>query len=279
MRKALALIVLFLLSVPVFAQTNGGIPAGGGNSADDTDCAIIVRAIANTGATIAVTTLDLLFTTEGTTADSDVAAASGDCGATPGTLDTGNAACDTIGELCDQINESATWRCAMIDSVRSDSSIRLLDVVETSGNVLNGVCLPWDTSVAFDNTRLLGPKAARNMPFYLNDPAGTTLKPNPFAGIRTRVDECSETSTYGSGTSFFQIIGSTLGLNSTTRVGSETRYTYWNQAGGATTAEKNFDWQPGGIWSDSGERLLARIDNSAAASVINQFCSATSYRP
>lgn len=279
MRKLLAL--LLLLSAPVYAQLpQGAAPASGGNATDDTDCAIIVRNISTGGATVAVTTLDLVFTTNGSTADSDVAAASGDCGAVAGTLDTGNVACDTVGELCDQINESATTRCAIVDATRADSSIRFNTLGATSSTVIDGVCIPWDTSVAFQNTHLLAPREARSMQFYLTGPASTTLKPNPFVGLQTRLDECAETSTYGSGTDFFQVVGSTLNMlsNPSTRAGSETTTTLWNQAGGATTVEKLFDWQPGGIWSNPGERILTRITNSAAASAINQFCSATTYR-
>lgn len=87
----------------------------------DTSIAMRVRTTQTVVYTVEVDSSgDILFTTDGTTADTTVG--DGDAGATDGKIDVSNAAYDTWGEVCDDINDSDNWECVLVDVLPSDSS-------------------------------------------------------------------------------------------------------------------------------------------------------------
>lgn len=261
---------------------------GAAIATDDTDVAMLVKYVGNEGSglvAVDAATGDLTFTdgAEGGEAATDTfeCPVSGGLG---GVIDVSNAACNTLGEVCDAINGQSSgatgWRCVILDGLRSDSSNNsLLTISATAATAEAGLGLAWDTdTVGFNVSRCMN--CSRDISTYLAG-VGTNPKlvPNPFAGTRTFFLTGRATSTYGSGTSTFQIISSLVNNNlNNTEYGAETNTTIWSIAGGATTAEAIFNqFEPYGLPCKKSEKCLARLSNSAAMASVNFNVTSTRY--
>jgi hypothetical protein len=248
-------------------------PAFGSIAADDTDVAMLIRyigtATSNSGTVeVTVTTSDLTFL-QGAQG-SEAASTEFECpvsGALGGIIDVSNAACNTVGEVCDVINASTSWRCVALDALRSDVvDARLLTKSATRATTTDGVQINWDTSTAFDATIAVVPPHLRKMSGYIAQ-GSRTLKFDPFSDSRTIAYQGSALSTYGSGTStirFYSVDITQPRANTWTEAVEQIHF----QPGGATTAVQTFDFRDVGLPSYRGQKMILRLDNSAAMSVV-----------
>jgi hypothetical protein len=151
---------------------------------------------------------------------------------------------------------------------------RLLTLADTSATPVAGLAINWDTTTAFDYTRALVPASYRLMTAYLppaaRGPNGVVqVRPNIYGDTRTGFFIGNATSTYGSGTSAFTLIAVDVGPMNSSNSWSESTTTLYSEAGGATTANAVFDdMNDIGIFTPRGQKLLARLDNSAAMSAV-----------
>ena len=273
----LALPVTPLASPPLaFSQTispTAGVPltsVSQGNATEDNDTAFLVQYIGSSASglvAIDAATGDLTFT-QGALAG-EVATTSFECPVSAplgGVIDVSDAACNTMDEVCDIINASSDWRCVLVDSLGADTSVdALVTISATQAKVDGGLSLKIDTSTVFLTSRALLPPEARRIEFYYADTAGQTLRRAPFAGRQSFLSYFNGTTTYGSGTSTIQIYDVAPSLGNP---GSEVATLMYTIAGGATTVAKevtSFIYQP--LVSNVGSKFVARISNSAAASV------------
>lgn len=249
-------------------------------TADDTDVAMLVRFVGpSTGMTttmnsgkvaVTVTSSDITFTSGAN--GSEVADTSLECpvsGALGGVIDVSDAACNTLGEICDIINApSSNFRCVILDGLRSDVwDGRGQVLAATKANNDDGLALTWDTSTAFMATAAVVPREYRSMKKYIA--RGTRdIKADVYNNSRTVVLKANTTSTYGSGNSFFVLYSvdvNDLSLNRT----AETVTTLFNETNAATATNKIFDLNaPVGIIGRSNEKVVSRLLNSAAASLV-----------
>jgi hypothetical protein len=241
-------------------------------AADDTDVAILVRYIgtaqSGTAAVAAGGDLTFLSGAQG----SEAAETAFECpvsGALGGIIDVSDAACDTIGEVVDTINGSCStcvkgvWAAVILDGLRSDSSNDTLATLSaTRATTVDGLGLKWDTDVFLSVTAALVPPEYRTLKPYLAGNIGAyRLVANPFLNTKTITLKANATSTYASGSSTLNVI-STLVKND--YAGSETNTTLYAEAGGATTANKVFDFDEYGIQGHKHRKVLVRLTNSAA---------------
>lgn len=276
----LAVLALFAMQPPyptkaqVFDPGIGRrVPVAGAIAADDTDIVMKIRYIGsgstpdtNNSGVVAVAANGSLTFTQGVQG-SETATTEFECpvsGALGGIIDVTNAACNTVGEVLNVINASTSWRAVPIDALLGDDmNTRVLTQAATRATTADGLSILWDTSTAFDMTVLMNEPSYRTIRPYLN---GRNLNLRPFENQTTSVHIANATSTYGSGTSNIRFYSTNLRFSSNTaRAASETATLLYSEAGGATTVNKIFSsMSTVGIYSQPGERLLARLDNSAA---------------
>ena len=272
MKKTLfAILVALALVLPVAAD----YPVTQYVSADDLGVAILVKyypgVSSNTSATVAVV--------QGTSLTFQVAAAAYtgfECpvsGALGGIIDETNAACNTIGEIVNVINgTSATFasgffRAVIVDALASDSADDLLADAGTQATRADGLPIYYDTSANFavGETRALLPGDMRTNIASWVTRAGKLIE-NPFACQYTEVRWVEGYSTYGSGTSNLNVY-SVKPSNKTST--TETSTQLWNEAMGATTANKQFtQFQYVPLRGRPNEKVLVRITNSAAQATV-----------
>lgn len=297
-RAALALLLTFTvlqLPVPTVQAQNinsralndwlNAEPVSAVSTGDDTDVALLIRYIgvgtSNSGLVeVSAATSDLTFT-QGVQG-SEVASTELECpvsGALGGIIDVSNAACNTLGEVVDIINDSASWRAVILDGLRSDvADARLVTAAATRATTPDGLSIKWDTSTAFDYQMALVPPAFRKMSAYLRSP-GTGLT-SGLSQLETDIFDNSDTtflvgnatSTYGSGTSALTVYSVDVGkYNRASGTNSEVVTTIYSEPGGATTANKIYDdaAQVGGFRARPNEKMLIRLDNSAAMSAVS----------
>lgn len=169
---------------------------------------------------------------------------------TAGVIDVSDASANTLGEVVDHINASANWRARIVDGLRTDSANdTFLAAAEASASGTSPLTVYFDTDVALHTSKML---------------TLATLD-DPGADIRAihRLYNANGYSTYGSGTSTFQVysvITDQFGV-----VISETPI--WSEAAGATATAKDFSIDDGSSIKPAnrelGYRLLVRIANSA----------------
>jgi len=279
----LAIVALASLPAPdAYAQRMfpSSDPATAVLTADDTDTAFLIKFVgSNPFSSVTVTAGDVLLkygTASADTADTTITR----CGATDGTLDVDDADCNTLGELIDSINVSANWRAVPVDGLRSDlvSGATLVAFAATNGSLGAGLAVKWDTSVNFEATQCLN--CSRDITTYLAG-RGNVLAPgfteNPFAGKQAAFVVGQFTSTYASGTSTIQIVSSKPKFSAPLGTAAETVTTLAGFAGGATATMKELNYHPYGILGKKDERLLVRINNSAAASAITFYAYGESW--
>ncbi len=289
---ALGLVTLPDFSLPVQAQVfdpyiGRRVPVAGAIAADDTDIAIRIRYIGsgttpdtNNSGTVAVAANGDLTFLQGVQG-SEAASTEFECpvsGALGGIIDVSDAACNTVGEVINVINASTSWRAVPIDALLTDVVDNvILTRAATRATNLDGLAINWDTSTAFKMSVLLNEPSYRTIRPYLN---GRTLIRNPFENQTTAVHIANATSTYGSGTSNIRFYTSALRFNQAApRTASETVATLYSEAGGATTVNKVVSsMSTVGVYSNTGERLLARLDNSAAAASAVLYAYGFKYR-
>src|SRR5574341_738020 len=216
--------------------------------ADDTDVAFIIKYVgAQSSGTVQTSSGDILLKHGAQGAEAADATVTG-CGATAGTLDVDNAACDTLGELVDKINAGGNWRAVIVDGLRTDTTA--------------AATLVTMATIAITPYRTMGP--------YL---VGTRLVQNPYQTSRGLIVKLNATTTYASGTSavnFYsvKVNNNTANSAATSQPGSEIVTQVFGEPGGATTVNKIFDLTSYGIWGKKGEKLVARVENSAAMSAV-----------
>lgn len=265
------------VDLSIYGHMESIVPVSGALGADDTDVALIVQHVGDDAVSGTVTVAangDITFKTGAS--GSEAADDAFECpvsGALGGVIDVSDSACDTIGEVVDTINgtctgcDSTEWRAVWLDAERTDSSNdSLLAMSETAATAVNGLNLVWDTdTVGFRSSIALTPY--RTMPAYLEGfgvSGQNRFQKNPFINQWAAFLVSNATSTYGTGSSNYRIKSCAVTLLSNGSNSSETCTTLYSVAGGATTANKVFDFTPYGILGRKNEKLLVRLENSAA---------------
>ena len=240
-------------------------------TADDSAIALLVKykgsGTSNSGLVAVAAGGDLTFT-QGVAA-SEAATTEFECpvsGALGGVIDVSDAACNTLGEVADIINASTSWRAVIVDGLRADSSNdTLVTISATSAATAAGLQLKADTDVALTETRLLSPHRT-DIRDYLNP--NFSLRENIHAGSRAVLLRWTSTNTFGSGTSAMQVIQA----NSNPRDRTETTSILLSEASGATTVAKTLlDGNDYGILGAKDNRLLIRVNNSAALATVLSY--------
>lgn len=276
---AAVLAFTFALPPPLHAQTPTyvyttdkvirGETAGRFNSAVSVDVAMLVKYVGTAASTntVAVAANGDLTLNSGGAVDPTIKCPSG---GSDGVIDVSDTACDTLGEVADIINASANWKAVILDGLRSDSSNdTIVTFAATNASLTGGLELKWDAAVAFKSTIAIVPRAMRKIePYLTGGPGRTRLLTSPFTGTRGLVMKSIATSTYGSGTSTFELHSVDVAYAATTGKGSELVDQIWSEAGGATTVAKTFDFTGFGFFGNKDEKLVARLNNSAAMSAV-----------
>lgn len=252
----------------VAQQVFRGNNVGGYVSAISTHTALLVRYVGATanGGTVTVAAGGNLTFAQGPVGSS-TADASVTCGAGGnGVIVVANAACDTLGEVVDVLNATTNWRAVILDGLRSESSNDTLAVLaETAANSIQGLGLLGDTAVSFDVVYAATPY--RTIDAYL-DGTNQLMVKSPYNGSAALMFKAITTSTYGSGTSTFEVFSCNerYRTNAST-AGVETCTTIWTEANGATTVAKTFDFGGYGLRTKNDGKLVIRLNNSAANTV------------
>jgi hypothetical protein len=235
--------------------------ANPGLGADDQSIALIVKYIGTEeSGTVTVSSGDIIFQD----GDSGAEAASTEiASATPGTIDISTAAEDTIGEALDLINASGNWIAVPIDAVRSDTigtSAELATLAETQAKVKNGVKIYWDTSAKMADSVLVAPASIRESiaPYEAPELTAKVDPMKPFKGYNAVIKAFNAKSTYASGTSTNQVIEDDGTTSTVVR----------SITAAATTVTQENDWSNAPYEGSRSKRVLVRILNSAAQSVV-----------
>lgn len=260
-----------------------GVPVSRALTADDTDVLFLIKYVGDNanGGTVTVEADGNITLKEGAVGSS-AADDTLECpvsGALGGIIDVSNAACDTAGEVVDIINTSTSnWRAVILDGLRTDDTNSsgagtLKALSETAASTVNGVELVIDTdaNTAYTSTIALVP--GRTMRDFLSPSSGGScqgaackLIENPYKDHRTVLYYGNATSTYGSGTSGLYVYSVKVKNGFASSSPTETvTVLASNVAGGATTVQAIFDdWSQFGLFTGPGEKLVVRLDNSAA---------------
>ena len=289
---ATALLVLGLAAVPGLTQAPsyppliGPEPVSGNVTAVNTDVALLIRYIGINagGGEVTVAAGGQITLTEATVATDTV-----ECpisGVAAGIIDVTNGDCNTLGEVVDSINiAGSSFRAVILDGLRSDSSNNtLLAAAIATCDMKDGYKVYWDTAVTnFNSTIALTPY--RTIDKYLTAASGPKvdtaavgavwgfitngekLIDNMYRGTQAIVYKALDKSTYGGGTSVFQVI-SVKTRNAGGHNGVETATTIWSEATGATTVEATFDFSEYGIYGKKDEKLLVRINNDNSMTAV-----------
>lgn len=246
-------------------------PVAGTVGADDTDVALLVKYVGNVAAPtsnsglVAVVSANAITFTQGVLG-AEVASTEFECpvsGALGGIIDVSNAACDTIGEVVDVINASTSWRAVPLDALRTDSTAtKLLALSATRATSEAGLNLYWDTSSTFNMSIAMTPY--RSMKDYLVPGTRATLRLDRYEGTRTGVFTANGTSTYGSGTSTWQFFSIAPKNPGAAGKSSEVVTQLYAAPAGATTVNNVITFGDFGVQSKRNEKLLVRLNNSAA---------------
>ena len=250
------------------------------NSAVSTDVPLLVKYVGTAlpGGTVTVAANgDITLSTGGVGASAvDTTLECPVSGALGGVIDVSDAACDTLGEVVDVMNASPNWRAVILDGLRTDSSNdTLLARTEINAAVSEGLGLFHDAGVGFKSTIALttvggaglGVNGQRSIQAYIDNPINNTMVKGagPFTNLATLLFKAIGTTTYGSGTSTFEVFSviPTYRTAGSTN-GSEIVTQLWSEAGGGSTTAKTFDFGGYGLRSQTGAKLVVRINNSAA---------------
>lgn len=180
-----------------------------------------------------------------------------------GIYDVSNAAADTFDEIVADINASGTWQAVLVDIPGGlSSNAALVTKSATQAKTPKGVQLLTDTSQIFYTGRLIAPDVFRS-DIRVHDvdyeflQKGSGVKKvadgNVYKNTRGVLVRARAVSTYATGTSQLRVYSN--------------NQIVWQEDGGATTAEKKFDFSQDPVYSAaSGEVLRVVLFNSAAMS-------------
>ena len=287
----------FLAALTALALLAGAVPAtqahsplgeavdaaSGSLTADDTGTAFLIRYIGPAVSGVA-TVASGTITLEAGAAGSEPVDTTIECPlAAPfaGVLDLTNAACDTVGELADVVNSTAgsKWRIVPVGSLRSDiTNARLLAVTDAKANS-PGASIFWDTSTAFNTTLVLGAGSQSTVKYEDFFTVEGRAKPQPFFGQMVQALAVTATSTFGSGTSNLQVFSVKQAWDPNRNTYSEVATLLYQEAGGATTVQKNFNFNSGsGLFGYKDEKVIVRLNNSLAQSAILLAANGLLYR-
>jgi len=268
-----ALLALALFpTAPIHAQSFANVPSpnfipfGAGITADDTTVAMYVKYVGSSpGASTDIAVAangDMTFRKGAVAVDEFECPVSGGLG---GVIVVANAACDTMGEVVDVINKSTSWRAVLVAALRADSSNdTLLTISATDATLRTGLALKIDTDVAFWTGLAIEPPGANGICAYIacsgNAPGG--MWTYPFVGYQGAAALARATSTYGSGTSTIKFYS--VSVKNATGGSASDVTTLWSIAAGNTTVEKLLDYSETPIYARQGEKMLVRVENSAA---------------
>jgi hypothetical protein len=263
-----------------FGRVSSVEPVQAAIAAISTNTPILVKYVGTGSGKVAVAANGDLTFTDGTEG-AEAANTDFECpvsGALGGVIDVSDAACDTLGEVVDTINgtcstcagTSSKWRAVILDGVRADSSNDTLATLSATAAVTNdGLALLADNTVDFQNVVALTPY--RTMPAYLENRNNWIVK-DPYVGQRASILIANEKTTYGSGASSWQLQSCKEAMSTaSTFAGSETCTTLYSAPGGNTTVSASFDFTPYGLMGRKGEKLLVRVNNSAAMTAAVQY--------
>lgn len=184
-------------------------------------------------------------------------------GALGGVIDVSDSACNTLGEVMDIVNVSGSgFRIVPVDGLRTDSSNdTYVTISATQVNSEKGLSVNYDTDVALFTSIALtsSPDDISNM----IEPVSGKLVANPYLGQRAVLFKANGTSTYGSGTSTWQVLS--VAPNYKVGTSTETVTTLYTQPAGATTVNNSLALPDLGLIGRRDEKLILRIANSAAA--------------
>jgi hypothetical protein len=265
-------------------------PAFAAVTADDSDVAILIKYIGPAGGvsgtsnsgTVQIAATSALFKSGAQGAEA-ATATDPTCpgGGTNGTVDFTNAACDTVGEFVDFINLTSTWRATTVAAFRTDptlsGTVRLVALAATRATTPDGVQIKFKTANQFTSSLLLAPgRFTTSISTYLvggNQGQPRQFIANPFYNRRTVLLLGNAVSTYGGGTSTYNIY-SVLPKNRPVTVAggvatgsSEIVSLLYSDSGGATTVSKVFDFRDIGIAANRNEKMIVRLTNTTAMSV------------
>jgi hypothetical protein len=207
-------------------------------------------------------------------------------GALGGIIDVSDTACDTMGEVADVINASTYWRAALVSSLRSDSSNdTLVTIAATDANARDGLALKFDDAVNFQNSiALIPPAYGTTAPSIQQWLGGSNTNrrflKNPWNGTRTRLSYETATTTYGSGTSAFNVYSVKQTFNPANGKGTEVATLIFTKAAGATTVAATNDFTASNAiapLTGMDEKLIVRVTNSAAMSAATHYASGIMY--
>lgn len=258
--------VLALVTSPAHAQfnpfrivvvtSNASTSVSTSITAVSTAPALLIKWVGDpaSAATIAVTTDDFLFTTDGTTVDSTInVQATTPCGASLGTLDTGDTDCDTAVELINEINASANWVAVPIGVIASDNAAAyFLDVTEVDARAAAGIPVFNDSATTLQTTNAFTPSNTVDIRDFMN---GKALKPNYWDGVTSTLQWYLQNFVGSAGAgSIFAVKGNF----SPGKVYTETSRTIYAFTGSATGVDKELDFKAAPLFCNLGERLVFR---------------------
>ena len=296
---SLAAIMMLAAPTPVSAQGYRVVvlPGGGITSlssavtAVDTAPYYVLKYVGTSlGATVAVTTFDWIFTTDGTAVDTTInVQATTPCGASVGTLDTDDTDCDTVTELVNEVNSSTNWRLIPLavlgtDSTKTAGLASVADVAETtvgSTSLPQGIKFFGDSSDNLSTTIALYPGKAPNVIDARDFFQGTKLNPTlGYEGYRQSLQFYSATITGTAAASGIHCVQPTFGVPGTGAVPGPASITYRETSrlvfaftGAATTVAKELDFKNGPLFCNSGEKLVLRVITTAThtAPIVQAF--------
>ena len=193
---------------------------------------------AGVGATVAVSSYNLVFTTNGSTADTLC-----DAGGTPGTINVSAAAADTWGEVAGIINSSKNWRCILVDVLPSWTSTGMLTTAAANAAGLaeaaDGISFKVTNTGAHLLSACMGPEwlvnDAKKIPDGEIRNQRSYPRDNSLPTFTNELIYTKANSTFTSGTA-------TLNVSACqSDDAGATELLLWSQAGAASTADNTID--------------------------------------
>ena len=250
--------------------------------ADDVSVAMVVRYVgaAAGGGEVTVAADGNISLTVATVADTTT-----ECpvaGAYGGVIDVSDASCDTAGEVVDAINFSDDWQAVLVGALRADTwdANYVLAAGISPADMKIGYKVYFDTDADFTNTLVLDPKAEEIDCYIPGMRADSPIPENAcFGGKQPVLLGARWYSTYGAGTSQLDVYsvktvnrrGQLNAAGTGFTGGEETATLIYTTASGATTVAKEI----GGLSTipllgNVGEKMVIRVNNSAAVATVYQ---------
>ena len=250
-------------------------------AADDTDRMIVIKYIGDQSLPATVTVVSAAATiafTVNAIADTTInVQATTPCGAVVGTLDGTDGDCNTVGEMVDEINQSANWRAAPLDALRTDATTaNIMAALVCNAKNPQGCSVPRDTNGAtlWHFTRALTTCRHAGCIF---PGLGFNTDRNPYKGTYTVLTNWTFRTTYGAGTSVYAIYSV---VPSSTGAG-ETVTQLTTGTSGASNTFLNLgpaNWGPVGLVGLPDAKLVVRVINDNSMSVTEGYAAGLLFR-